>query len=62
MFWDAHDFETVSILTGCIDDTDGLAVKGHIFVADKGAYYEITDGLPQYAGNPPSGTRPQETL
>jgi len=23
-------------------------VKGHIFVSEKGAYYEIMDGLPQF--------------
>jgi hypothetical protein len=26
----------------------------HIFVDDKGDYYEITDSLPQYAGYDPS--------
>ena len=57
MFWDAHSFDTVSILAGSIDDTQGLAVKGHIFVSEKGDYYEINDGLPQYETYPPDGTR-----
>ncbi|MEP3891456.1 MAG: GFA family protein [Hellea sp.] len=57
MFWDAHSFDTVSILAGSIDDTQGLAVKGHIYVSEKGDYYEITDGLPQYDTYPPDGTR-----
>lgn len=57
MFWDAHSFDTVSILAGSIDAPQGLAVKGHIYVAQKGDYYEITDGLPQYDTYPPDGTR-----
>ena len=62
MFWDAHSFDTVSILAGSIDDTQGLAVKGHIFVSEKGDYYEITDDLPQYETYPPQGTRSTEEL
>lgn len=62
MFWDAHSFDTVSILAGSIDDTRGLAVKGHIYVSEKGDYYEINDDLPQYETYPPEGTRAQETL
>ena len=57
MFWDEAARDTVSILAGNIDDSEGLSVKGHIFVKDKGAYYEITDGLPQYEAFPPQGTR-----
>ena len=57
MFWNEAKRDTISVLTGTIDNTDGLAVKGHIFVADKGDYYEITDSLPQYDAFPPNGTR-----
>lgn len=61
MFWDEAVRDTVSVLAGSLDDTEGLTVKGHIFVKDKGPYYEITDGLPQFEGFPPQGTR-GETL
>ena len=57
MFWNAHDFDTISVLAGSLDNTTGLDVKGHIFVAEKGDYYKITDGLPQYDSYPPQGTR-----
>jgi len=57
LFWDAHQEDTMSVLTGSLDDTSGLDVKGHIFVAEKGEYYEINDGLPQYVGYPEAGTR-----
>ncbi len=47
----------MSVLTGCVDDTSKLEVKGHIYVEEKPAHYEITDGLPQYEGYPDRGTR-----
>jgi len=60
LFWNASDFDTISILAGNLNNTDGLAVKGHIFVSEKGDYYDIADGLPQYETYPPDGTRPTE--
>lgn len=45
LFWDGKGVN-LSIFAGTLDDVDGLKAKGHIFVADKGAYYELTDGLP----------------
>lgn len=57
MFWDMHSEDEISILTGCLDDTSGLEVKGHIFAEEKSAHYEITDGLLQYVGYPEKGTR-----
>ena len=32
---------------GCIDDPTGLKLADHIYVGEKGDYYEIADGLPQ---------------
>ncbi len=57
LFWDAQSRDTVSILAGSLNDTAGLEVKGHIFVAEKAAYYKITDGLPQFDYYPETGTR-----
>ncbi len=57
MFWDSEARSNVSVLMGCLDDTDGLDLKGHIFVQDKADYFEISDGLPQYKAYPPGGTR-----
>jgi len=61
MFWDEMARDTVSVLAGCLDDTTGLGVMGHIFVEEKANYYEITDGLPQFEGFPPGGTRQEGT-
>jgi hypothetical protein len=47
LFWERHGSGRVSILMGCLDDPTGLGLADHIFIAEKGDYYEITDGLPQ---------------
>jgi len=55
LFWDMPTRPTMSVLAGNIDDTTGLEAKGHIFVSEKGAYYEISDGLLQF-DTVPKGT------
>lgn len=48
LFWSNSDAPTLSVLPGSLDSTEGLAAVGHIFVAEKGDYYTIADGLPQW--------------
>ncbi len=40
-----HDW--ISIAMGAFDQPTGTEMALHIFVAEKGDYYQITDGLPQ---------------
>ena len=47
LFWQAHGRDYVSIAAGSLDATAGLSIACHIFVADKGAYYQIEPGVPQ---------------
>ncbi|MEZ5921246.1 MAG: GFA family protein [Parvularculaceae bacterium] len=51
LFWqaDKHDdyAHRVAIGAGCLDAPTGLKLSEHIFVRDKGDYYEIADDLPQ---------------
>ena len=47
LFWKHDKDDFTSILAGCLDLPTGLRLEKHIFVADKGDYYDITDGLPQ---------------
>jgi hypothetical protein len=47
LFWEGTGLDHVSIAAGSLDDTSGLRTVCHIFVADKGAYYELEDGVPQ---------------
>lgn len=49
LFWDDSSTSSVSIMAGTLDPPTGLAVRSNIFVADKGDYYDVTDGLPQHA-------------
>ncbi len=53
LFWEAEGRETLSIFAGTLDGASGLRLERHIFVADKGDYYDITDGLPQAEGRAP---------
>jgi len=47
LFWKAHDEDMISFALGALDEPTGLKLETHIFVADKGDYYDIADGLPQ---------------
>ncbi|MCI5077291.1 GFA family protein [Oricola sp.] len=49
LFWKANDSDRISIMAGSFDQPSGLTATEHIHVADKGDYYEISDGLPQHA-------------
>jgi hypothetical protein len=50
LFWDGHGHGHISIAAGSLDSTADLSSACHIFVADKGGYYTIDDGLPQIEG------------
>jgi len=47
LFWKANDSDEISIGAGSIDGPTGLQIDTHIYVADKGDYYDIADGRPQ---------------
>ncbi|MCY6382951.1 GFA family protein [Hoeflea prorocentri] len=50
LFWDPLDREKhdwTAIAMGAFDTPTGTHLERHIFVADKGDYYDIADGLPQ---------------
>jgi hypothetical protein len=49
MFWKHRKLDYTSINAGAFDMPSGLKAEKHIFVADKGDYYDIDDGLPQFA-------------
>ena len=49
LFWERIEGDKVDILAGTLDQPTGLTMTDHIYVADKGDYYEIDDGLPQFA-------------
>lgn len=47
LFWNANDEDGMSFSLGAIDGPTGLKLQKHIFVADKGNYYDIADDVPQ---------------
>lgn len=53
LFWKHHKLDYTSINAGAFDKPSGLKGEMHIFVADKGDYYAIVDGLPQYEQSSP---------
>lgn len=46
LFWKANDEDTISFSLGSVDGPTGLRLTKHIFVADKGDYYDIADDAP----------------
>ena len=48
LFWRGEGRDELSVALGGIDGATGTRLAKHIFVADKGDYYDLTDGLPQY--------------
>ncbi len=52
MFFDPPARDWIGIAMGAFDDPTGTHTELHVFVAEKGDYYEICDGLPQYLQTP----------
>lgn len=55
LFWDAFEQEGIGIIAGTLDHCESLRTMGHIFVAEKGDFYEICDDLPQFDGSSEGG-------
>jgi hypothetical protein len=53
MFWRIGGRDYTSVTAGLFASPSGLKAEMHIFVADKGDYYEISDGLPQFKHSSP---------
>jgi len=48
LFWDPVFHDWTAIAMGAFDTPTGTAIAQHIFVSEKGDYYDITDELPQH--------------
>jgi len=44
---------SIAVPLGTFDDPSSVTISGHIFVAEKVAWHEIRDSLPQYGAWPP---------
>ena len=47
LFWDPIHCDWMGISMGAFDGPTATKIHIHVHVAEKGDYYEITDGLPQ---------------
>ena len=52
LFWSSRYQDDIAIMVGSLDHTEDLEVAGHIFVNDKGCYYELDDDLPKHPQSP----------
>ena len=52
LFWKLDGAADISVMAGAFDAPSDLVGEMHIFVADKGDYYGIDDGLPQHDTSP----------
>jgi hypothetical protein len=48
LFWDPAGHDFIAIGMGAFDKPTGTQLEKHIFVADKGDYYDLADGVPQH--------------
>lgn len=49
LFWkDSAELNRISVMSGTIDGSTGVTTEKHIFVADKGDYYDIAGDAPQH--------------
>jgi len=51
LFWQEIGGSDLDFAAGSLDDTTGLKLSSHIYVASKGDYYEIRDDLPKFPGS-----------
>ena len=48
LFWKPANADRTAVGVGALDGETGLKMTHHVFVADKGDYYDLADGLPQH--------------
>jgi hypothetical protein len=48
LFWHPKETPAIAIAAGSLIEPTGLKTIGHIWCSQKGDFYEITDGLPQF--------------
>lgn len=49
LFWEPAGSTRISLWMGCLDEPTGIRLADHIYVAQKGDYYDIEDALPRIA-------------
>jgi hypothetical protein len=52
LFWDPIEKAFIGVAMGAFDGPTETKLRIHVHVAEKGDYYDITDGLPAHATTP----------
>jgi hypothetical protein len=52
LFWNPEEGDELWISTGSLNGETGLKIEAHIWLSEKGDYYEICDDFPQHIGDP----------
>lgn len=52
LFWDPLERDWIGLAMGAFDAPTDTSLAVHIFVGDKGDYYDIADGVPQWESVP----------
>ena len=52
LFWDPIGRDWTGIAMGAFDTPTNTHIHVHVYVGEKGDYYDITDGAPQYQTTP----------
>jgi hypothetical protein len=55
LFWTNRQSDFISVLPGSLNSAEGIEERGHIYLSEKGSYYEVNDGLPQFERYPDKG-------
>ncbi|AKJ06041.1 Gfa-like protein [Archangium gephyra] len=53
LFWDPLQRDWIGIAMGAFDTPTHTRLAVHIYMADKGDYYDVADGVPQFDTIPP---------
>ena len=48
LFWDPRGRDHIAVAAGSLDEPTGLKTIGHIWMSQRGDFYELTDELPRF--------------
>lgn len=51
LFWEPVHDDYVAVSAGTLESPTGLSTLRHVFVAEAGDYYDISDGLERFSGS-----------
>jgi hypothetical protein len=59
LFWDPLHRDWTAVAMGAFEKPTGTSLDKHIFVHEKGDYYDLADGLPRFGPDPATEWDPE---